>query len=126
MPAVGDLRSRLMALADRTQPGVAELYDLLAYRLPVHTQPAERYAELCALARGTHALMLRIARPERVQVCRLVQGFAQAIGRDFDLRGASVGNMILTAGYLERQRILVLLCPCFPVWCMCAGQWSWS
>jgi len=33
-----------------------------------------------------------------------LQLFEKSIGPDFDLRGASVGNLILTAGYLENRR----------------------
>lgn len=104
MPAVGDLRCRLMALADHSWAGVAELHDVLAYRLPRNANTVHNQQELCALARGEHPLMIRITEALRSAVCPFVQYFAQAIGQDFDLRGASVGNMVLAAGYMQHER----------------------
>lgn len=104
MPAVGDLRNRLMALADRTLHGFPEIYDLFAYRLPRSASPEQLRAELEALVHGSHPLISKVSDPMRKIIRHHLQMFEQAAGPGFDLRGASVGNLILTAGYLENRR----------------------
>lgn len=104
MPAVGDLRNRLMALADRTLHGFPEIYDLFAYRMPKTASPDQLRNELTALVHGSHSLITRVSDPMRKIIRHHVQIFEKAAGPDFDLRGASVGNLILTAGYLENRR----------------------
>lgn len=104
MPAVGDLRSRLMALADRSLHGYPEIYDLFAHRLPKTSSPDQLRAELDALVHGSHPLIARVSDPMRKIIRHHLQIFAKTAGEDFDLRGASVGNLILTAGYLDSRR----------------------
>jgi hypothetical protein len=104
MPAVGDLRSRLMALADRSLHGYPEIYSLFAHRLPKTSSPDQLRAELDALANGVHPLIAKVSDPMRKIIRHHLQIFAKAAGGDFDLRGASVGNLILTAGYLDSRR----------------------
>ena len=104
MPAVGGLRNRLMALADRTLHGFPEIYDLFAYRLPKTASPDQLQTELRALVGGSHPLVARVSDPMRKIIRHHLQIFANAIKDDFDLRGASVGNLILSAGYLENRR----------------------
>lgn len=104
MPAIGDLRSRLMVLADRSLHGVTEVYDLFAYRLPKTGRPEELRDELGAMVRGSHSLVARISEPMRKTVLHHLDIFEDSIDLDFDLRGASIGNLILTAGYLEHSR----------------------
>jgi CofD-related protein of GAK system len=104
MPAIGDLRSRLMVLADRTLNGVTEVYDLFTYRLPKTASPEELRAELGAMVRGSHPLVARISDPMRKTVLHHLDIFEDSIDLDFNLRGASIGNLILTAGYLEHSR----------------------
>ena len=104
MPAVGDLRNRLMALADRTLHGYPEIFDLFAHRLPRTASAEQLQSELSALVGGGHPLITRISDPMRKIIRHHLQIFEKAIGPDFDLRGASVGNLILTAGYLENRR----------------------
>ena len=104
MPAVGDLRNRLMALADRTLHGYPEIYDLFAHRLPKTASPAQLQDELAALVRGSDPLITRVSDPMRKIIRHHLQLFENSIGKDFDLSGASIGNLILTAGYLENRR----------------------
>jgi len=104
MPAVGDLRNRLMALADRSLHGYPEIFDLFAYRLPRDSSPAQLRVELEALVNGRHPLISKVSDPMRKIIRHHLQMFEKAAGPDFDLRGASVGNLILTAGYLENRR----------------------
>jgi len=104
MPAVGDMRSRLMALADRSLHGYPEIYELFAYRMPKTASPEQLRAELDALVHGSHPLISRVSDPMRKIIRHHLTIFARSAGEDFDLRGASVGNLILTAGYLENRR----------------------
>lgn len=106
MPAVGDLRNRLMALADRTRHGFPEIYDLFAHRLPKSAPPAQLRNELVTLAHGSHPLIAKVSVPLRDTVRHHLQIFQQAAGPQFDLRGACIGNLFLTAGYLESGRNL--------------------
>lgn len=104
MPAVGDLRNRLMALADRSLHGYPEIFELFAHRLPRTASAEQLRDELAALVGGGHPLVTRVSDPMRKIIRHHLQLFEKAIGPDFDLRGASVGNLILTAGYLENRR----------------------
>ncbi len=106
MPSVGDLRSRLLALADATAVGHAAVYRLLDRRLPQQAQAAELMAELLALARGDHPLLSPIPGAIRQTLREHMVYFADAMPEGFDLRGASIGNLILCGGYLRHGRKL--------------------
>ncbi|KAF5041487.1 Gluconeogenesis factor [anaerobic digester metagenome] len=106
MPAVGDLRNRLMALADRTRHGFPEIQSLFARRMPKHASPVQLRTELETLANGSHPLIATVSAPVRETVRHHLQIFQRAAGPQFDLRGASIGNLFLTAGYLENGRNL--------------------
>ena len=104
MPAVGDLRNRLLALAGRTRHGFPEICVLFAHRLPKHARPSQLTTELEALGRGSHPLIAAVPDPMRKAVRHYLQAFRLAAGPQFDLRDASIGNLVLTAGYLENGR----------------------
>ncbi len=104
MPAIGDVRNRLMALADRSLHGNPEIFELFAYRLS-QTDPRRALSnELEQMIRGRHPLVSRIPDPMRKIIRRHLQLFRDSMPVDFDLAGASIGNLILTAGYLENRR----------------------
>jgi CofD-related protein of GAK system len=105
MPAVGDLRNRLMALADLTVRGNPEIYALFAFRFPTEGPEALR-ARLDAMVRGSDALVTAVPDPPLGTVLSHLAVFAGAMPEDFDLRGASVGNLVITGGYLDRGRDL--------------------
>ncbi len=109
MPAIGDIRNRLMALADRGLTGNAEIFRLFAYRLPQDADQDALEDELERMAQGTHLLIQRVPDPMRKIVRNFLQFFVDMISNEkmlqgFDLRGASIGNLILTAGYLMNRR----------------------
>lgn len=104
MPAVGDLRSRLMALADRMQNGFPEIFDLFACRLPYEADSEQLRAVMDSLAGGRHPLLADISEPMRGIIHHHLRLFIREAGPGFDLRGASLGNLILAAGYLEHNR----------------------
>jgi CofD-related protein of GAK system len=106
MPAVGDLRNRMMALADRTVWGNPEVGRLFATRLDKQADPAELRRKLADLVEGRDPLVAEIPDPLR-KIVRTHLGFAaEALPPDFDLRGASLGNLVLVGGYLNQGRHL--------------------
>ena len=101
MPAVGDIRNRLMALADQTFQGNPEVYNLFAHRLPVQANPQECHRMMEAIVSGNHSLVSRIPHPMRKIIRHHVNVFYRNMPESFDLRGASIGNLVLAGGYLS-------------------------
>lgn len=103
MPAVGDLRNRLAALIDPRLDGFTDIHRLFTHRLPQDVPAEILHAEINALSRGEHALIAPIAPPAR-DIIRRHLHFFSTVAADFDPRGASLGNLLLAAGYLEHGR----------------------
>lgn len=101
MPAVGDLRNRLMALADRTVTGAPEIYDLFAHRFPADASQQALRERLHAMRRGDDELVRRVPEPMRAVIRTHLGLFMEHMPADFDLRGASIGNLILSGGYFN-------------------------
>jgi CofD-related protein of GAK system len=103
VPAVGDLRSRLMALADQTVRGQAEVFDAFAHRLPAdRTQEAAR-RHFVEIVEGRDPIIARIERPMRDLICNHLRFVAEQLPARLDLRGASIGNLVLVGGYLNNR-----------------------
>jgi len=101
MPSVGDLRNRLMALADESVRGNPEITSLFAERLSATASPAAGRARLAALVAGTDPRIAVVPNPMRSMVQSHLRYFADAAPADFDLRDASVGNLVLGGGFLH-------------------------
>jgi CofD-related protein of GAK system len=106
MPAVGDIRYRLMALADKSLHGNPEIFNLIAYRLPKSGSREALVEELQAMIDGSHALVACVPHPMRRIIRNHLQQFFERMPDEFDLSGASIGNLILAAGYLENRQHL--------------------
>jgi CofD-related protein of GAK system len=106
MPSIGDLRSRLVALVDENITGHPEVYQLFSYRFPVDQSPDELLARLDLMIRGKEPLVAAISNPMRRLIRNQLGYFRQAMPEDFDLRGASTGNLILAGGYLNNHKHL--------------------
>lgn len=106
MPAVGDLRNRLMAMSDDTITGNPEFYDLAAYRLPEDLPHETLKTTLLSIASGEHDLISRVPEPLSEFTRLQLKRFIQEMPDSFDLRGASIGNLIITGGYLYYHRKL--------------------
>ncbi|MFW2588115.1 GAK system CofD-like protein [Sagittula sp. SSi028] len=106
MPAVGDLRSRLMALADESVLGQPQVYALFSHRLPRDGSPAELRTQVERMARGKHPLISAISKPMRPLIQTQLDSFLAHATADFDYRYASIGNLILAGGYLSQGRAL--------------------
>ena len=104
MLAVGDLRNRLMALADESALGNIEMYALFAHRFSPDATQAALLEELQTLIDGIHPLTVEIPEPLRLLACQYLQIFYREMPETFDLRGASIGNLILAGGYLAHNR----------------------
>jgi CofD-related protein of GAK system len=106
MPAIGDLRNRLLALADETVMGNPAIYALFNYRLPEKDSDFELNLQLSSIAEGTHPLIVAIQQPMRDLVCNLLTFFINVMPVNFNLRGASIGNLLISGGYLTHNRQL--------------------
>ncbi len=106
IPAVGDLRSRLMALADETVLGQPEVYALFTHRLSHTGSMAELSAQLDALVKGEHELIVNIPNPMKALIQTQLAVTQAEIDEAFDLRGASIGNLIMAGGFLNNQHQL--------------------
>ena len=103
MLAVGDLRNRMMALADVELKGHPSVYRLFATRLDERGEADVLRAELDALIDGSHALIDEVSRPLRRLIRTQLETFRLRAPDDFDLRGASIGNLILAGGLLAND-----------------------
>lgn len=106
MPAIGDLRSRLMALADETVLGHPEVFRLFTHRFAKSARPDDLRGELDRMIAGTHQLIETIEQPMRILIQNQLGVFRAACPDTFDLRGASIGNLILAGGYLGQNQQL--------------------
>lgn len=103
MFSVGDLRNRLIALADETLQGNPEIYRLFSYRFEQEAEPARLERRLARMVDGTHELVAKIPEPLRRLVRSCLQTFVDRAPDDFDLRAASVGNLVLVGGWLDHD-----------------------
>jgi len=106
MPAVGDLRARLLSLADDSVTGHPEIAALFSHRLTNQNGKIGPEKGLEELSTGKHALLRAIAEPMRSLIQSYIAEFRQQMPDNFDLADASVGNLILTGGYLLHNRSL--------------------
>ena len=93
MPAIGDLRNRMLALARGASPQDRPIHDLLAHRLASSAPPAVLRREL-----GKVLMKLPGKAAGAAHAC------LQAVGPRFDLSHASVGNLVLAGMYLAEER----------------------
>jgi CofD-related protein of GAK system len=106
MPSIGDLRSRLIALADENITGHPEVYELFTYRFPADQTASELLDKLDLMIRGKDPLVAAISNPMRRLIRNQLGYFREAMPDDFDLRAASTGNLILAGGYLNNHKHL--------------------
>ena len=106
MPAIGDLRSRMIALADESVTGHPEVYQLFTYRLANAERNSVLSKQLDQMIQGKYPMVAAISNPMRRLIRNQLGYFRDAMPDNFDLRGASIGNLILTGGYLNNHRHL--------------------
>ncbi|MFA6170350.1 MAG: 2-phospho-L-lactate transferase CofD family protein [Candidatus Margulisiibacteriota bacterium] len=110
IPAIGDLRSRCIDLADRRTLGYREITDLLAYRLPNIEDKTALEDEFASIIDGRHPLTsaaysgnhkfakIIVANLRRFDDKRKVIELTKG---PFDLKQGSIGNFFLTGAYLD-------------------------
>lgn len=106
MPAVGDLRNRLLALADRSPAGQQGMCRLAAYRFDASASPEKLRSELDALISAEDARVAALPSLQKEVTCGDLRAFRDQMPADFDLRGASIGNLIITGSWLQHGRQL--------------------
>ncbi|GBC59634.1 hypothetical protein DENIS_0573 [Desulfonema ishimotonii] len=104
MPAIGDVRNRMLALADRSLHGNPEILRLFAHRFPEDGDPKILEHELDRMITGDHELVADIPDPMRKIIRHQLDMFRGFMPDSFDLRKASLGNLVLAAGYLDNRR----------------------
>jgi CofD-related protein of GAK system len=103
MISVGDLRNRLMALADTRLLGHPEVYRLFDTRLPTEEPAADLRTRLAGMVNGSDPLVAAVPLPLRTLIRNHLGYFVEHMPTRFDLRGASIGNLILAGGYLNNR-----------------------
>ena len=106
MPAIGDLRNRIVALADESARGNPQIHRLFTHRLANNAPAPDLARELEQLVSGDATLVAAIPEPMRRIVQTHLRLFAEQMPADFDLRGANLGNLLLAGGYLSHARDL--------------------
>jgi len=106
MPAIGDLRNRIVALADESVRGNPQIYRLFSHRLPMDASDSELASSLGHLVSGRAELVHAIPEPMRRIVQTHLRLFAEHMPGHFDLRGANLGNLLLAGGFLSQSRDL--------------------
>jgi CofD-related protein of GAK system len=106
MPSIGDLRSRLIALADENITGHPDVYRLFTYRFPGDQPVSDLLSRLELMIRGKEPLVAAISNPMRRLIRNQLGYFREAMPDNFDLHGASIGNLILAGGYLNNHKHL--------------------
>jgi CofD-related protein of GAK system len=102
MPAVGDLRNRLMALADPSIPH--SVLDFCSARLPEDVSEEVLRQELLALENPDNPRWLAMPAAFAEPLRRFMICFLERMPRDFDPRRAAFGNLMLAGGYLRHKR----------------------
>ena len=108
MPAVGDIRNRMLALADSAVVPAAVM-SFCASRLPdqddEHADPEPLRQQLRLMGSESHPVWAEIP-PLFADALRLhLNFFLQRMPNDFDPFRACVGNLVLAGGYLHHKRV---------------------
>ena len=100
MPSVGDIRQRLMALADESVLGSPQVYQLFGHRLPADKSNKRLRQHLQRMAEADDEMIGSIPSPVQQLIAAQLSSLLEALPVGFDLKGASVGNLILAGGYV--------------------------
>jgi CofD-related protein of GAK system len=103
MLSVGDLRNRLLALADETVLGAPEIYRLFSFRFSSDGNREELDRRLADMVAGSDEMVAAIPSAMRRIIRTHLRMFAERMPAGFDLRGASIGNLVLAGGYLNND-----------------------
>ncbi|CAJ1965413.1 unnamed protein product [Cylindrotheca closterium] len=103
--AVGDLRNRLIALSDQSALGNPAVINFFSMRL--NEDSTKAHAEFESILQGKEPLVKAVKMPMRSLLRRHLQWFSNRMPTDFNLCGASIGNLIITGCWLEHDKDIV-------------------
>lgn len=104
MPAIGDLRNRLIALAD---PELAEsVCSFCSLRLDQNETNETLKKQLNDFASPLSSHWKKMPLSSAHSLCAALRYFLNFLTEDFNLAGASLGNLMLAGLYLKRGRLL--------------------
>ncbi|MBQ7456775.1 MAG: GAK system CofD-like protein [Desulfovibrio sp.] len=101
IPAMGDVRNRLLALADPHLPAPLRMF--FQMRMPNEASEDIRQT-LHALSLPTDPFWHTTDPKAVALLTSLLSSFLATMPRHFDLRGASLGNIVLTQAFLQNGR----------------------
>lgn len=105
IPAVGDIRNRLLALANPYKTD-SHLIGFLASRLPVNISFSTAHNLLKEMGKFSNPCWASIPAQDAKRLFEIFEYFLANMPESFDGRGASIGNIILTSLYLAHKREL--------------------
>lgn len=106
MLSVGDLRNRLLALADESLRGNPGIYRLFSHRLAKDRSAGDLRHRLQELVEGSDPLIAAVPHPMRQVIRTHLRIFSEHMPERFDLQDASVGNLVLVGGYLNNNNCI--------------------
>ena len=112
MPAVGDLRNRLLALADVQACGEA-IVRCMDTRLPDEGDAETLRQMLSAMSSPDHTVWQGVGELPRHTLLHCLSAFLRAMPADFDARQASLGNICMAGKYLLDGRTLASVLPLY-------------
>ena len=110
MLSVGDIRNRLLALSDKSESTMRnnpQVIQLFSHRLTKTGDSEASEEEFISILDGKHPLIRAVELPMRSILQNHLRWFVERMPADFDLRGASIGNLIITGCFLEHNRDIV-------------------
>lgn len=105
MPAIGDLRNRLLALADPATS--AEIISFCNYRFAKNAPPSELASTLNYLANFSSPHWRKMPKIAAQHLWLALHYFLRYKPDKFNLAGACMGNLMLAGVYLRRNRDLI-------------------
>ncbi len=121
MPAVGDLRARMLALVDENAPVSVAMGRLLAYRFPNEGPPQPAHSRLLPCFEELVNRAPALSGQAAVTELRTLLA-SMAADCPLDLRGASMGNLALAAAYLAEGHSLERAGSRIGAWLQLQGQ----
>jgi len=111
MISIGDFRNRLLALADESAKvasgsSTVRVAALFSHRLHAHDSLLAT-VEWQQILSAKHPLIQQVKLPMRGILLSHLRWFANRMPPDFNLCGASIGNLIITGCFLEHDRDIV-------------------
>ncbi|MCU4675897.1 GAK system CofD-like protein [Catenovulum sp. 2E275] len=106
MPAIGDIRNRLLALANDHDAATISAVRLLSLRFPCDQSQIQLKQKLLAIINRQMPHFQKIAPHSQNIICSYLKHFYSVMPDDFSLKCASIGNLCLTGGYLLANRQL--------------------